>query len=106
MSPKAAEKHSGYCAAQPRSNFVAKRRRRVRHQFVWRPTGPLPRLRLSRSCFEARGALQLVCPVRALPGEGAVAAAEVAVGGGGTEDRAVQVQVAAEGARAEVELRF
>ncbi len=58
------------------------------------------------SCLSLGGALQGLGPVDALPGEGVALAAEVAVGGGLTEDRAVQVEVLAEGARAEIELGF
>ena len=47
---------------------------------------------------------QRVGPVGPLPGEVLVGAAEVAVGGGLLVDRPVQVEVAAEGARAQVEL--
>src|SRR3954452_1947627 len=61
-------------------------------------------LRLGCCGLEPSGAPQGLGAVGALPGEVLVAAAEVAVGGGLLEDRAVEVQVLAEGARAHVEL--
>src|SRR5207244_2913741 len=50
------------------------------------------------------GAHERVGVVRAVPGEGAVLAAEVAVGGGRREDRAAQVEVAQDGGGTEVEV--
>ena len=59
---------------------------------------------LRRCGLEARGVSQGLGAVGALPGEVVVGAAEVAVGGGLLEDRAVEVEVLAEGAGAHVEL--
>src|SRR6185437_3280493 len=54
--------------------------------------------------LDAGGGLQGLGAVGALPGEVGELAAEVAVGRGLLEDRAVQVEVLAEGAGAHVEL--
>jgi hypothetical protein len=93
---------------QPRSRSGAKRTRsvRVRHQFDWRATSLLPAWCLSRSCFEPGCGLELLGPIRPLPSECIPLATEVAVGRGLLEDRPVQVEVAAEGTWAKVELRF
>src|SRR4029077_10115588 len=60
----------------------------------------------SRSGLGAGRGLQGLGAVGALPGELRLLAAEVAVGRGLLEDRAVQVEVLAEGAGAHVELRL
>ena len=78
--------------------------------------GDQPRRRAARStaCAGARrrvgslaepgGLAQRLGAVGPLPGEVVVVAAEVAVGGGLLEDRPVQAQLLAEGARAQVEV--
>src|ERR1700710_1260324 len=60
--------------------------------------------RLGGCGLPAGGGLQGLGAVGALPGELGLLAAEVAVGGGLLEDRAVEVEVLAEGAGAHVEL--
>src|SRR5215207_3352588 len=67
-------------------------------------TCPRRSLRLRGGGLGAGGAAEGVGSVGLLPGEVVVLAAEVAVGGGLLEDRAVEVEVLAEGTGAHVEL--
>src|SRR4051794_1807410 len=91
--------------------FVARASGAERLFLKWGISGGLPppliqpRLCLRRRrLLEPGGAAQLSSLVRLLPREVVVVAAEVAVGGGLLVDRAVQVQVVAEGTWAQVEV--
>src|SRR4029077_6421751 len=67
---------------------------------------PYPGRCLRRRYCRSRRRLKRLSPIRPLPGKGIPFAAEVPVGGRLAEDLWVQGEVAAEGTRAEVELRF
>src|SRR5690349_15653065 len=90
LFPRHNEEKGGNDATRPRGT----RRARLTSGVCWLRCGGLG------ACGVAEG----VGAVRLLPGEVIVGAAEVAVGGGLLEDRAVEVEVLAEGAGAHVEL--
>src|SRR6266508_1638718 len=113
-SPPSSEPGATRCAPAPASRTRFRNRRpasrsRSSARSAGRASAPAGgagrRLRRSRGLLaQPRRLAQLVRAVGPLPGEVVVLAAEVAVGRGLLEDRAVEVEVAPEGGGPEVEV--